>query len=222
MRPAEMSVLKPVKVIFVCVWQVDDHVSTQPQKSFLNKANTAFPNSNQNTRKSKSLQLNLTWTIWEKKPTTTVLLHAPWKRVRVINKAPFLPLLGAGCTLSLFASSMGLRYYITQCWKTYPESTRVSETLHQGIPSSLWYTALEHYWAGPCSCILSSQRHLPCTCSNPLSIHSRCTPYDPVQLFYLPTHQANVLGGYSTIHLLQIWECVLSSPYPFPIHCIVD
>ena len=108
-------------------------MSTQPQKSFLNKANTTLPNSNQNTRKSKSFQPNFTWTILEEKPTTQDQLFAPWKRVK---ESPFLPLLGDGWTLPLSASSMGLRYYTTQSLKTAPLPRK-----HQGsIPSSLTHS----------------------------------------------------------------------------------
>lgn len=161
---------------------------------------TLHSDSNQNTRKSKSLELN--FTIWEKKPTSQdQFLHAE----RENRRAPFLSLLGAGCTLSLSASSTGLRYYITQCLKTAPLPRK-----HQGIldtaprypfrPNTQPFNATD---AEPCSLTVSSLRHLPCTCCNPISTHSWCTLHDCVWPFYLPTHQTNVLGRYPITYLLQ-------------------
>lgn len=70
---------------------------------------------------------------------------------------------------------------------------------------------------GSCSLAVSSQRHLPCTCCNPISIHSWCTPHNPVWLFYLHTCQRNALGQYPTTYLLQTWEYILlSSPLSLP------
>lgn len=180
-------------------------MSTPPQKSFFNKTNTTLPNSDKNTSKSKSLQLNFTWTTWEKRLTSHDQVFIPQKRVR---RAPFQPLLGARCTYRLSASSMGLSYYIIQCLKTAPLPTK-----HQGI----WDTAPRYPFLplthSPWMLLMwglalpvSSQRHLPCTCCNPIPSHSWCTLHDPVCLLvysswlYLPPHQANVLG-YPTTHL---------------------
>lgn len=146
-------------------------MSTQIQKSFLNK-NTTLPNSIKIPENSKSLHLNFTWTICEKKPTLLDQLFTPWKRVRVkeLRSCPFQVLDVHYLCLPLAWDSDVTSLNV---WKLphYPESTRVSETLHEGIPSSFSNTALECYW---CWALLSvlSQRHLPCTCCNPISIHS--------------------------------------------------
>lgn len=57
-------------------------MSTQPLKSFFNKTNTTLPNSDKNTPKSKSLQLNFTWTIWEERLTSHDQVFIPQKRVK--------------------------------------------------------------------------------------------------------------------------------------------
>ena len=159
---------------------------------------TLHSNSNQNTRKSKSLELN--FTLFGRKSQ-----HSRISFYTLSRRAPFLSLLGARCALPLSASSTGLRYYITQCLKTAPLPRK-----HQGIldtaprypfrPNTQPFNATD---AEPCSLTVSTLRHLPCTCCNPFSTHSWCTLHDRVWPFYLPTHQTNVLGWYPITHLLQ-------------------
>lgn len=83
----------------------------------------------------KSLQLNFTWTTWDK--SWCSLSYSPYQKELKNEKAPFLPVLKAVCTSLQSACNKGVRYSITQCLilPHYPESTKVSE-VHQGIPSS--------------------------------------------------------------------------------------
>lgn len=89
-------------------------MSTQSTKSFLNKANTP--------------QLKLKYQKIQK-PLTKFYMN--YLGIKADNKgsvictlkshrAPFLPLSEAECTLPLSASSMGLRYYITQMPENCP------------------------------------------------------------------------------------------------------
>lgn len=221
MTYTEISVLKLLKVISYVFGKLIGSVSTQPQKSFLNKANIILPNWNQNTRKSKAeVFFNYLGEKADKPGSASCTMKELNNR-----SAPFLPLLGAGCTLPLSASSMGLRYYITQSLKTAPLPRK-----HQGS----WDTAPRYPFlpdtqpsnatdTGPCFPAVSSQRHLPCNCCNPISIHL-CSPNNPVRLFYLPTCQANVRGRYIPPHTSAKLGSVYYSalPYPFPIHGVQE
>lgn len=164
--------------------------------SFLNKANHYTP-----WLKSKHQKIQKPPTkfyvnhLGEKadNPGSVIYLHLERK---LKNCRELLLLSGPRYTLPLSASSIGLRYYITQSLKTAPLPRK-----HQGS----WDTAPRYPFlpdpqpsnatnTGPCSRAVSSQRHLPCTCCNPISIHLGCTPHNPVWLFYLHTCQHKALG----------------------------
>lgn len=199
MRPAMKNICtQTAKGYFLCVWQADGHMSIQPQRSFLNKANTTL------WLKSKYQKIQKPWTKFYylgEKANIPGSVFTCWKR----ESKSSIPVIFRCWMYIISASSTGLRYYITQCLKTAPLPRK-----HQGIldtaprypfrPNTQPFNATD---AEPCSLTVSSLRHLPCTCCNPISTHSWCTLHDCVWPFYLPTHQTNVLGRYPITYLLQ-------------------
>lgn len=92
----EIPVLKPLEVISYVFGKLTAICPHKPRSLSSIKVNTPLPNSSQNTRKSKSLQLNFTWTIWEKKPTSVNQLFTPWEPVKESNSS--IPATSRCCT----------------------------------------------------------------------------------------------------------------------------